>query len=137
LRHNAIASIETQQEGRPYLGGLLVCDIPRGYRSRPVEAVPDWLTAAEISSDPLFSPGQQGGPSSRAWLSAFSAAVAENMLLASSANCVTATGTTPEAQPKQWPLPADRVPLPEPQYLGAEGDQIYLTDHSFFWAWHS
>ena len=65
-----------------------------------------------------------------------SAAVAETMLLASSANCVTATGTTPEAQPKQWPVPPDRVPLPEPQYLGAEGGQIYLTDHSF-WARHS
>ena len=40
----------------------LIADIPCGYRSRPVEAVPEWLTAAEISSDPLFSPGQQVGP---------------------------------------------------------------------------
>jgi hypothetical protein len=65
------------------------------------------------------------------WFS-FNAAVAETTLLASSANYVTATGTTPEAPPKQWLLPA------EPQYLhlGAEGDQIYLTAPSF-WARHS
>ena len=56
---NSIASTETQQEGRPDRGGLF--DIPR-YRSRPVEAIPAWLTAAEISSDPLFSPGSRAAP---------------------------------------------------------------------------
>jgi hypothetical protein len=70
------------------------------------------------------------------WLSAFIAAVVETMLLASSANCETATGTTPEVQPKQWPLPVDRLRLPEPQNLGAEGDQSYPIDHSI-WMRHS
>ena len=35
--------------------------IPRGYRLRPVEAVQNWLLAADISDGPLFRPVKKGG----------------------------------------------------------------------------
>ena len=35
--------------------------LPRGYRLHPVEAVQAWLTAAEISTGPVFRPMLKGG----------------------------------------------------------------------------
>ena len=35
--------------------------IPRGYRHRPVEAVPTWLAAAEIGNGPVFRAVGRGG----------------------------------------------------------------------------
>ena len=35
--------------------------IPRGYRLRPVEAVQNWLLAADISEGPVFRPVKKGG----------------------------------------------------------------------------
>jgi integrase len=119
LRRSAAARPTQEGEGAEVA-------IPRGgYRQPPVEAVQAWLAAAGM--------GLKAGASNRGRLLAISAAVAETTLLARSVSCGAAIGTTPEAQPKQWSLPADRVPLPELQYLGAGGDQIYLTD----WARHS